>query len=234
VITGIGHEKDNSVVDLVAHTRLKTPTAVAEFLIGSVARFELNLSEAEAAFMQKVHQIIDESQLRLDRLSRTAGPLIRQKISNSQQALSQKLWRTEHFIKISVNNNEHYLERKEEEIRRKIAQYFSAKNKQSELLSNVVLTRLKLLIPAKLEDLNRNQALFIHSVQKRILQEKHIMEMLAQEAFLKDPQRILARGYSLTSLNGKIIKGIEKVNIGDRIKTTLQNGTIHSQVFYKN
>jgi exodeoxyribonuclease VII large subunit len=29
VITGIGHEKDNSVVDLVAHTRLKTPTAVA-------------------------------------------------------------------------------------------------------------------------------------------------------------------------------------------------------------
>lgn len=34
VITGIGHERDDTVVDLVAHTRLKTPTAVAEFLIG--------------------------------------------------------------------------------------------------------------------------------------------------------------------------------------------------------
>ena len=33
VITGIGHERDDTVVDLVAHTRMKTPTAVAEFLI---------------------------------------------------------------------------------------------------------------------------------------------------------------------------------------------------------
>jgi exodeoxyribonuclease VII large subunit len=29
VITGIGHEKDDTVVDMVAHTRMKTPTAVA-------------------------------------------------------------------------------------------------------------------------------------------------------------------------------------------------------------
>ena len=33
IITGIGHERDDTVVDLVAHTRMKTPTAVAEFLI---------------------------------------------------------------------------------------------------------------------------------------------------------------------------------------------------------
>ncbi len=34
VITGIGHERDDTVLDMVAHTRMKTPTAVAEFLIG--------------------------------------------------------------------------------------------------------------------------------------------------------------------------------------------------------
>lgn len=33
VITGIGHERDDTVIDLVAHTRVKTPTAAAEFLI---------------------------------------------------------------------------------------------------------------------------------------------------------------------------------------------------------
>lgn len=33
VFTGIGHERDDTVIDLVAHTRLKTPTAVAAFLI---------------------------------------------------------------------------------------------------------------------------------------------------------------------------------------------------------
>ncbi|MDR1407760.1 MAG: exodeoxyribonuclease VII large subunit [Tannerella sp.] len=34
LITGIGHERDDSIVDMVAHTRMKTPTAVAAFLIG--------------------------------------------------------------------------------------------------------------------------------------------------------------------------------------------------------
>lgn len=33
VLTGIGHERDDTVIDLVAHTRLKTPTAVAAYLI---------------------------------------------------------------------------------------------------------------------------------------------------------------------------------------------------------
>ena len=33
VITGIGHERDDTVLDMVAHTRVKTPTAAAEFLI---------------------------------------------------------------------------------------------------------------------------------------------------------------------------------------------------------
>lgn len=34
IITGIGHERDDSIVDMIAHTRMKTPTAVAAFLIG--------------------------------------------------------------------------------------------------------------------------------------------------------------------------------------------------------
>lgn len=36
IVTGIGHERDDTVVDMVAHTRMKTPTAVAEFLVGKL------------------------------------------------------------------------------------------------------------------------------------------------------------------------------------------------------
>jgi exodeoxyribonuclease VII large subunit len=46
VITGIGHEQDDSIIDLVAHTRCKTPTAVAEFIIGRVSEFEARLDES--------------------------------------------------------------------------------------------------------------------------------------------------------------------------------------------
>lgn len=45
VLTGIGHEIDSTVADLVAHTSLKTPTAVADFLIAHNAAFESRVLE---------------------------------------------------------------------------------------------------------------------------------------------------------------------------------------------
>src|SRR5574344_1062660 len=45
VITGIGHDKDQSITDMVANTSLKTPTAVAEFLIDECSAFVEQLAE---------------------------------------------------------------------------------------------------------------------------------------------------------------------------------------------
>lgn len=43
IFTGIGHERDETIADLVAHTPLKTPTAVAEFILSSFREFEESL-----------------------------------------------------------------------------------------------------------------------------------------------------------------------------------------------
>ena len=48
ILTGIGHERDDTVIDLIAHTRVKTPTAAAEFLIHHQEE-ELDLLEEWAA-----------------------------------------------------------------------------------------------------------------------------------------------------------------------------------------
>lgn len=47
VITGIGHERDDTILDLVAHTRMKTPTAVAEFLIARMDRVAEELDDLQ-------------------------------------------------------------------------------------------------------------------------------------------------------------------------------------------
>ncbi|MGC9341230.1 MAG: exodeoxyribonuclease VII large subunit, partial [Bacteroidales bacterium] len=59
VLTGIGHERDETVADMVAHTRLKTPTAVAELLIdymieylGKIEDYEENLTDLVSFRMQ--------------------------------------------------------------------------------------------------------------------------------------------------------------------------------------
>lgn len=45
VITGIGHERDETIADMVAHTKMKTPTAVADFLIGRFVAYETKMMD---------------------------------------------------------------------------------------------------------------------------------------------------------------------------------------------
>ncbi|MDR1203111.1 MAG: exodeoxyribonuclease VII large subunit [Tannerellaceae bacterium] len=60
IITGIGHERDDTVLDLVAHTRMKTPTAVAEFLIG-----QMDLAAGEVSLLQQA--VVSSSLNRMER-----------------------------------------------------------------------------------------------------------------------------------------------------------------------
>jgi exodeoxyribonuclease VII large subunit len=70
VITGIGHEKDDSVVDIVAHTRLKTPTAVAEFLISGLRSFEENIEEIRDRVLAYTQRFLKDAGYRLNDLAR--------------------------------------------------------------------------------------------------------------------------------------------------------------------
>ncbi len=45
ILTGIGHERDTSIADMVSHTQLKTPTAVAEFIIQGFNAFDTSLND---------------------------------------------------------------------------------------------------------------------------------------------------------------------------------------------
>ena len=54
VITGIGHDRDESIADLVANTPLKTPTAVAQFLIDRAHGCDMAVDAKAAAIMRKV------------------------------------------------------------------------------------------------------------------------------------------------------------------------------------
>ncbi|MEW6117490.1 MAG: exodeoxyribonuclease VII large subunit [Nitrospirota bacterium] len=69
VITGIGHEKDDTVVDLVAHTRMKTPTAVAEFLISGVRSFEEKVLDLQNRLHLAAGRLVTDENYRLDALA---------------------------------------------------------------------------------------------------------------------------------------------------------------------
>lgn len=69
VITGIGHDKDTSVADMVAHTALKTPTAVAGWLVERMTGIEGWLDNAALQLHDGVLRLTRAQQLRLEELA---------------------------------------------------------------------------------------------------------------------------------------------------------------------
>ena len=67
IITGIGHERDESVLDLVSHTSVKTPTAVAAFLIDHLSKLYDFLVASQETIARCVRQQMEKERLRLNR-----------------------------------------------------------------------------------------------------------------------------------------------------------------------
>lgn len=65
VLTGIGHDIDETVLDMVAHTALKTPTAVADFMINRALHFESEIQEKGVQIKQLTQSLIQQQQLQL-------------------------------------------------------------------------------------------------------------------------------------------------------------------------
>lgn len=99
IITGIGHDKDISVVDLIAHTKLKTPTAVAEFILDRFTEFETIIEEFKFKLIDSVNEILSQSASIFDKALSSIAPSVT--ISTSQEKL--KIEKIQSKVKILSN-----------------------------------------------------------------------------------------------------------------------------------
>lgn len=142
IIAGIGHTRDVSVVDMVVHTSVKTPTAAAEWLIERVA----------------------------EQVDRVGGLMLRLQRA-TQNAVSRE------------------------------------KN------------RLLLY----------EQQIF-NAVRGKAVRERGKLDLWMKTIELHSPERIFKMGYSLTMVNGKMVRSQSEVNEGDVLETHLHDGVIQSVV----
>ncbi|MGM9758687.1 MAG: exodeoxyribonuclease VII large subunit [Parabacteroides sp.] len=94
ILTGIGHERDDTIVDLVAHTRLKTPTAVAAFLIGQMDRVANELLDLQQRLCERSTQQLAEHTNRLHQLAHRLPQCATERIAGERlrlQTLSTQL-----------------------------------------------------------------------------------------------------------------------------------------------
>ncbi len=230
VVTGIGHEKDNTITDLVAHTRLKTPTAVAEFLIGEVAAFDQHLDEAREKFTDLVVEQLEEANQKVEHLARMYGPLIRAKLNRNVQMLNQSIWQLDHLIKSFITDHNYQLDRREETCKRNARQTVVMRSNELRELTGLISSGLRIIIPMTMNRLKNNISTTGHFIRKRLANESFNLELAAQKVYLTDPRRVLERGYSITTLNGTVIKDSRQVVENDTIITILHQGKLKSKI----
>ena len=164
IITGIGHERDDTVLDSVAHTRVKTPTAAAEYLINCM---DLAADELEVLISQ-----LHES--------------VRSRLTEEHRKL------------ISYRNR----------------------------IPSAVVRRVS---DAKLALLTTRKDISL-AVQTSLSRQRHRLELLQQRLADASPEKILARGYSITLKDGKVVKNGDVLQLNDEIVTRLYQGEIVSIV----
>lgn len=87
VITGIGHERDDTVLDSVAHTRVKTPTAAAELLIHRITESADHLEELSARLQQGAYALLEQEGRKLEMIQTRIPNLVHRKLTDARFAL---------------------------------------------------------------------------------------------------------------------------------------------------
>ena len=208
VVTGIGHEKDLSVTDIVAHKSLKTPTAVADFLIECMNNAENHLIEMSNRIFDKSRIILEENKQRIDSSRLKLIPVSRLMISEFKESLSAIL------IEM-INTGKEYIMR---------AGLFPVRQK-SRLIAG---TRSH--ISLNISSISRDQKRLLTLPMNYLNNVKNTIAGFDNSLKILDPVNVLKRGYTITSLNGKIVKKRSQIKKNDLIHTRFSDGTVSSRV----
>jgi exodeoxyribonuclease VII large subunit len=164
VITGIGHEKDLSVTDIVAHRSLKTPTAVADFIIECMNGAENHLAELSSEIIDRSMMMVEESKKQVE---------------------------TAHLRLILV-------------ARAQLSLHETALTRKKEILASTSKNRLSTI--------------------------KNLLAGFNNSLKILDPENVLKRGYTITSMNGKILKKCKQIKKDDVLDTKFSDGSVSSRV----
>ena len=110
VITGIGHERDDTVLDSVAHTRVKTPTAAAELLIDRMEEAADRLGALAEELHTRVFYRLEQERRRLALLQARIPSQVMRKLSESRIKLQMAKSNLSHAAETLLARQHHRLE----------------------------------------------------------------------------------------------------------------------------
>ncbi|MFM7024127.1 MAG: exodeoxyribonuclease VII large subunit [Flavobacteriales bacterium] len=208
VLTGIGHERDESIADMVAHKKLKTPTAVAEYLIGCFSAFDEMLIDAKF----RLKDLLQQKLLCENNRIKDASNLITRK---SQSFINHQKMQLTGLTRDLQESATRYLDKNK-------LLLLNRKQKVSVETSRLLKER-EYQIKSLHQQLDAKSAIFLRY-------HLHKIQLIGEKVKLLDPAHVIARGYTLTYLSGKVVKSIQELKEGEQITTQFKDGKVQSKI----
>lgn len=211
VFTGLGHLKDVSISDLMAHTALKTPTKVAEFIVEHNRKFEEYLLRYQSRLVIKVQEKMNAHQKMIQQLQTLVVMGTQQKLNERKNRLTQ------------LQNTISRLSLKEVE---------DAKHQLTIVISGI-LSRPRQTMQQQKHALQLLQANLTNNAKTQLENRTNALNNFTTLFRLLSPAQTLKRGFAIVKKDAKIITNADNIDIGDNITVYLSDSEITSYVTKK-
>lgn len=217
VVTGIGHETDTTIADLVADLRASTPTAAAEHVVPVRSELRAKVQRLEAALHRALsHKTQREGRRLLALTSRLRHPEVM--LERRAQRLDELTVRAERAMRRQLTKRLDRLTRAERRLARRdpLAEIASVKHRLAAL--EVALHR---------------------AAERRVGDHRHAIAVLAGRLDSLSPLRVLARGYALVErpqdptaprARPELVRASRDVKPGDALVLRLAEGSVGARV----
>lgn len=204
VITGIGHHKNETIADIMAHTSLKTPTKVAEFIIANNRSFDERMLQLQNSIIIRTQQILSKNLQNIGSLNNKIVNRTVTKINSNKNEISQMIHRVTNYTRDVMLQKKGNL--------MKASSSFSSAPK---IFLNTISCNFNYLY----KGLKSSTSLYIHN---KDIQLDHLKALNKASSI----ESILSRGFALIKKNKQIICDGDQIQIDDSLDIIFLNQRI--------
>ena len=208
VITGIGHHKDENVLDEVAFAHFKTPTAVAEYLVA----LRVALLDAVEKLQEKLFLLLQEEYQR------------------SQQLLTNLALRMPALLSSKIGDEKQNLEHLKGYFRQVLMHSIQTHSKTLNESTTLLFPSIRYKLMHYREQLNSQQVLLQQLVRGNLSNQWTELKNTEKLVTLLHPKKTLQRGFSIVKSKGKAVKSVNSLLNGEKVELILADGTVQAEV----
>lgn len=208
VFTGIGHSTNLTVCEMVAFQSAITPTELGDFFLQKFHNVAVPVQHAESMLLQESVKLIAGEKRQFNHLAQ----LFRTFTKNRLKELKHEMETV-----TAGMLNETRLRMNSEHERLKQSSYQLERNSRDLVRTNHRETR------DLLEALDKGTLRFFKHTQESIRNTEKLVSLV-------DPMNVVRRGYTLSSVNGSLIRSVASVKMGDTLETLTSDGIITSTI----